>query len=80
MAELADALDLGSSSGKECGFESHLSQKRNLYINVRDKCGCSSVGRAPRCQRGCRGFESHHPLFVFEYKGGAFLLKKGVRL
>ncbi len=25
-------------------------------------CGCSSVGRAPRCQRGCRGFESHHPL------------------
>ncbi len=26
MAELADALDLGSSSVKECGFESHLSQ------------------------------------------------------
>ena len=26
-------------------------------------CGCSSVGRAQRCQRCCRGFESHHPLF-----------------
>lgn len=25
-------------------------------------CGCSSVGRAPRCQRGCRRFESDHPL------------------
>ncbi len=25
-------------------------------------CGCSSVGRAQRCQRCCRGFESHHPL------------------
>ena len=29
-----------------------------------DSCGCSSVGRAPRCQRGCRGFESLHPLFL----------------
>lgn len=28
-------------------------------------CGCSSVGRARRCQRRCRGFESHHPLFCF---------------
>ena len=27
-------------------------------------CGCSSVGRAQRCQRCCRGFESHHPLFL----------------
>ena len=26
--------------------------------------GCSSVGRAQRCQRCCRGFESHHPLFL----------------
>lgn len=26
-------------------------------------CGRSSVGRAPRCQRGCRGFESLRPLF-----------------
>ena len=25
--------------------------------------GCSSVGRASRCQRDCRGFESHQPLF-----------------
>src|SRR5690606_22146690 len=28
------------------------------------KSGCSSVGRAQRCQRCCRGFESHHPLFI----------------
>ena len=26
--------------------------------------GCNSVGRVPRCQRGCRGFESHHPLSI----------------
>ncbi len=25
-------------------------------------CGCSSVGRASRCQRDCRGFESLQPL------------------
>jgi hypothetical protein len=25
--------------------------------------GCSSVGRAPPCQGGCREFESHHPLW-----------------
>ena len=25
-------------------------------------CGCSSVGRARRCQRCCRRFESDHPL------------------
>lgn len=25
-------------------------------------CGSSSVGRAPRCQRGGREFESHFPL------------------
>ena len=30
----------------------------------RENCGCSSVGRAPRCQRGCRGFNSHHPLYL----------------
>jgi ribosomal protein L11 methyltransferase len=26
-------------------------------------CGCSSVGRAPPCQGGCREFEPRHPLF-----------------
>src|SRR5690606_27426696 len=26
--------------------------------------------RAPRCQRGCRGFESLHPLFQFEVTPG----------
>ena len=29
-------------------------------------CGNSSAGRAPRCQRGCRGSESRFPL----HKGG----------
>ena len=27
-------------------------------------CGCSSVGRAPRCQRDCRRFDSDHPLQI----------------
>ena len=31
--------------------------------NLEPRGGCSSVGRAQRCQRCCRGFESHHPLF-----------------
>ena len=35
-------------------------------------CGCSSVGRAPRCQRGCRGFESHHPLSCDHVPGTFF--------
>ena len=34
------------------------------------KCGCSSVARASRCQRECRGFESHHPLFAPEHVSG----------
>ena len=34
-------------------------------------CGCSSAGRARRCQRRCRGFESHHPLLP---------LSRGLRL
>ncbi len=39
-------------------------------------CGCSSVGRAQRCQRCCRGFESHHPL---SYHFLASLLASSVR-
>ena len=27
--------------------------------------GCSSVGRAPDCDSGCRGFKSHHPPHFF---------------
>lgn len=33
--------------------------------NIND-CGCNSVGRVLASQAGCRGFESHHPLFVSE--------------
>ncbi len=28
-------------------------------------CGCSSDGRAPASQAGCRGFEPRHPLHLF---------------
>ena len=34
----------------------------NLQSIYHRSCGCSSVGRASRCQRDCRGFESHQPL------------------
>ena len=102
MAELADALDLGSSAfgvgvrlpssapivrkwlngrappcqGGCCGFESRLSlqicgyrisvilQPSKLERWVRFPLPApygerSSVGRAPVCGTGCRGFESH---------------------
>ncbi len=26
--------------------------------------GCSSVGRAPHCDSGCRGFERHQPRLI----------------
>ena len=46
---------------KELGVpKKHLSQN---HCKMAIPCGCSSVGRAQRCQRCCRGFESHHPLF-----------------
>ena len=35
--------------------------------------GCSSVGRARRCQRRCRGFEPHHPLFASLLRVGTSL-------
>ena len=41
------------------GLPGLLSGPQPSKVTIR---GCSSVGRAPRCQRGCRGFESHHPL------------------
>ncbi len=33
-----------------------------IFASIDESCGCSSVGRASRCQRDCRGFESHQPL------------------
>ena len=33
-----------------------------ICSSIDESCGCSSVGRASRCQRDCRGFESHQPL------------------
>lgn len=37
-------------------------------------CGCSSVGRAPPCQGGGRGFKSRHPL---QGKADALLKLRG---
>ena len=34
--------------------------KGNLYRNLLNTRGCSSVGRAPALQAGGHGFESHH--------------------
>jgi hypothetical protein len=50
VAELADALDLGSSA---YGVGVRLSSPAPKHG------GRSSVGRAPDCGSGCRGFESH---------------------
>jgi hypothetical protein len=32
--------------------------------SLNERCGCSSVGRAPASQAGCRGFEPLHPLWA----------------
>ena len=49
---------------KELGVpKKHLSQN---HCKMAIPCGCSSVGRAQRCQRCCREFESHHPLLIFQ--------------
>ena len=39
--------------------------RAKIYARIRPLCssngGCSSVGRVPDCDSGCRGFESHQP-------------------
>ncbi len=41
--------------------EHEISGVSNL-VSAQEKCGgCSSVGRVPDCDSGCRGFESHQP-------------------
>lgn len=37
---------------------------KQIQVNSHAPCGCSSVGRARRCQRRGRGFEPLHPLQV----------------
>ena len=37
----------------------HLNGSTTIFLLNRG--GCSSVGRAPDCGSGCRGFEPHHP-------------------
>ena len=36
---------------------------------MNDYCGNSSVGRASRCQRECREFESRFPLQMYTLRG-----------
>lgn len=40
-------------------------------VSAQEKCGgCSSVGRVPDCDSGCRGFESHQPPHRIQMKSG----------
>ena len=45
------------------GFDELLRYASRLFDEDIEIRGCSSVGRASRCQRDCRRFESVHPLF-----------------
>ena len=47
------------SHGSEQGLLGSLDNHRS---NAQQDCGCSSVGRAPAFQAGCREFESRCPL------------------
>jgi hypothetical protein len=51
----------GSADGKP-GLRAALQHVAIRHNNKVLTCGCSSVGRATRCQRVGRGSESHHPL------------------
>ena len=42
----------------------HARGRRFEPDSGRQKCGCSSSGRAPPCQGGGSGFEPRHPLHV----------------
>ena len=55
---------LNSPDSRPCKACSRLDAHfASAIIRSLANCGCSSVGRAPRCHRGCRGFKSLHPLF-----------------
>ena len=49
-----------------------------LNFSAFSECESSSAGRAPRCQRGCRGFESRLSLFnQVPENQGLFILSSG---
>ena len=54
MAELADALDSGSSGGNTVEVQ--------VLLTAPLFCGRSSIGRASPCQGEGRGFETRRPL------------------
>ena len=58
VAELADALDSGSSGGNTVEVQV-LSTAPYFLIKT---CGRSSIGRASPCQGEGRGFETRRPL------------------
>ena len=41
-------------------IRSRITGAARLCLGYYGRGGCSSAGRAPRCGRGCRGFESRH--------------------
>ena len=44
---------------------------------MKDYCGNSSVGRASRCQRECREFESRFPLQIYTLYRGDLRIRSG---
>jgi hypothetical protein len=63
-------LSAGPCTKRPISFFSLISTqvfgKKRLYRCIKSDCGgCSSVGRAPGCGPGCRGFNSHHSPHFF---------------
>ena len=86
--------DLASNFARDRSTDARSANSRNNLTQVRRRAcrsrisvdnlspglprGCSSVGRASRCQRDCRGFESHQPLFLPSAGSPPSLLRHGL--
>ena len=53
---------LGKSSGNVFTAATRTTEAETQTVGKCSSCGCSSAGRAPPCQGGCREFESRQPL------------------